>query len=419
MTNLKSDIETEIELETGAVNWKKNLIFAWLSQFLATVGFSFSSPFIPFYIKTLGVNDPASLNMWVALYTASGYFAFCIFAPIWGFLSDIYGRRIMMLRANFVCAFCVVFMAFVPSPDWLVFVRFLVGIFSGTVTASQILVSANTPREHRGFALGTMSSAVYSGMMGGTFMGGIIVDSFGYRTAFFASGITLAIAGLMVLFGVREQFSKSASLSEKLHSLQLKLPNFGIVWMILLLVLLMGFVGRFTNPYLPVLVEKINGPVKAATWTGLIASLSAIAGIISGSFLGWLADRTSAPKVAMWSALLAGLLLIPQGLANTLTMLTTARFGMVFFAGGLDPIFQIWLSKSTPDNKRGLFLGWASSAKSFGWFLCSLTSGAVAISLGARWVYLCAAVMFILMIPVIKFTMVLFKSNADSQSGKP
>ena len=402
-----------MKTDSTLLNWKKNLVFAWLAQFLATVGFCFSTPFIPFYIKSLGVNDPATLNMWVALFTASGYFAFCIFAPVWGFLSDIYGRRIMMLRANFVCALLMIVMAFVPSPGWLVFVRFFVGMFSGTVTASQILVSANTPHAHRGFALGTMSSAVYSGMMGGTFLGGIIVDNFGYRNAFFASGITLVAAGLLVLVGVKEQFHKSSSLKEKLSKLELKLPNFGIVWLILLLVLLMGFIGRFTSPYLPILVEKINGPIKAATWTGVIASLSAFAGIISGSFLGWLADRTSPPKVAMWSALLAGLLLIPQGLANNLTLLTTASFGMVFFAGGLDPIFQIWLSKSTPDHKRGLFLGWASSAKSFGWFLCSLTSGAVAISLGVRWVYLCAAMMFIVMIPVIKLTMILFKSKSN------
>ncbi len=70
-----------------------------------------------------------------------------------------------------------------------------------------------------------------------------------------------------------------------------------------------------------------------------------------------MAGRTSATKVAMWSALLAGLLLIPQGPAGTLALLMTARFGMVFFAGGLDPIFQIWLAKSTPDNKRGPFFG--------------------------------------------------------------
>jgi MFS family permease len=174
--------------------------------------------------------------------------------------------------------------------------------------------------------------------------------------------------------------------------------------MVLLLILLMGFASFFDAPFLPVLVETVNGPDKAATWTGIIASLAALAGILSGSLLGWLADRVPAPKVAVWSALLAGLLMIPQGLAASLALLMTARFGMVFFAGGLDPVFQIWLAKSTPDDKRGLFFGWATSAKTFGWFLSSLASGVVAMAFGVRGVYLVAAVLFLLLIPVIRIT---------------
>lgn len=384
------------------MNWKRNLIFVWTVQFLSTVGFSFSTPFVPLYMQQLGVEGPGSLGMWVALYTAAGYLALCIFAPIWGFLSDIYGRRIMMLRANFACALCLALMAFAPNVQYLVFIRFLIGIFSGTVTASMILIASNTPCRHRGFALGTVSSAAYSGMMGGTFLGGVIADSFGFRSAFFASGFTLLAAGFLTLFWVKEEFTRSCGLKEKLREIEFRLPDFGAVWLILLLILLVGFVRRFSEPYLPLLVEKINGPDKAATWTGLIASLSAVAGVISGSFLGWVADRTSAPRVAAWSTLLAGLLLIPQGLAGSLGMLAGSRFGMVFFAGGLDPIFQIWLSKSAPDGKHGLFLGWASSAKSFGWLLCSLVSGVVAMFLGVRWVYLFAAGMFLLLIPVIR-----------------
>ncbi len=396
------------------MNWKKNLAFVWMAQFLATVGFSFTSPFIPLYMQQLGVRNPESLSIWVAIYTATGYLALCIFAPVWGFVSDIYGRRIMMLRANFVCALCLAVMAFAPNVQYLVMIRFFIGVFSGTVTASMILVSSNTPHRHRGFALGTISSATYTGTMGGTFLGGIIADNFGYHNAFFASSFTLLLAGFLTLFWVKEEFAKSSGIQEKLRKIEFRLPNFGAVWLILLLVLLTGFVRRFSEPYLPLLVEKINGPEKAATWTGLIASLSAIAGGISGTFLGWLADRTSAPRVAVWSTFFAGLLLIPQGLANSLGMLAGTRFGMVFFAGGLDPIFQIWLSKSAPDEKHGLFLGWATSAKSFGWFLCSLGSGVVAMAFGIRWVYLFAAGMFLLLIPIIKLTMVLLESGSSS-----
>ena len=397
-------------------NWKRNLFFLWLSQFLSIVGFSFATPFIPFYIQSLGVDDPAARSMWVSLFAAVGNLSFCLCAPVWGFLSDIYGRRIMVLRANFVSGLLIPLMAFVPGVGWLIFLRLLVGMFSGTVTASQVLASSNTPVKNRGFALGILTSAVYGGVMAGTCLGGIVVDCFGYRTAFFICGLTLICSGLLVFFGVSEEFHKTSSLKEKLETFTFKLPDFGPVWLILLLVMLIGFANQFDTPFLPMLVETVNGPEKAATWTGIIASLAAVAGLLSGSFLGWLADRTSPQKVAVWSALLAGLLMLPQALAGCLGVLMTARFGMVFFAGGLDPVFQIWLAKFTPDNKRGLFFGWASSAKTFGWSLSALASGSVAALMGVRWVYAVAAVMFLLLIPIILVTVAKFERERAKQT---
>ncbi|MCP3968297.1 MAG: multidrug efflux MFS transporter [Lentisphaerae bacterium] len=385
------------------VHWKKNLIFVWLSQFLSLAGFSFAIPFIPFYMKHLGITDPAELNLWVAQFAAAGYLSFTIFSPIWGFLADIYGRRVMLLRANFITALLVPVMAYAPGVGWLVAIRFLMGAFSGTVTAAQTLVSGNTPYEKRGFALGTLSSALYSGSMAGAFLGGIIVDTFGYKIAFILCGCMFLAAGTLAVVGIKEDFEPHMSFSEKMKEFKVRLPRFGPVWYILLLVLIMGYARQFDMPFLPIMVEKVNGPVEAPSWTGLLTSASAIAGVLSGFILGWLADRISAPKVAIVSALMAGLMMIPHGLATSLGVLFAARFGMVFFAGGLDPVFQIWLAKCTPDKDRGLFFGWASSAKTLGWVLCSVSSGAVAMFAGVRAVYFVAAAVYLLLIPAICF----------------
>ena len=385
-------------------NWKRNLFFVWLAQFLSVSGFCFATPFIPFYIRDLGVDDPQMRNIWVAWHAAAGNLAFCLFAPVWGYIADIHGRRIMVLRANFVSALVLPLMAFVPGPGWLVCLRFLLGAFAGTVTASQTLVSGNTPYANRGFALGALSAAVFSGTMAGMFLGGIVVDHFGYRAGFFIAGSVLFTSGLLVLFGTGEQFDKTTSLRAKLATFSFRLPDFGPVWFILFLILLMGLARRFDTPFLPVLVEKVNGPDRAATWTGIAASLSAVAGGLAGIVLGWLADHIPAPKIAVWSALLAGLLMVPQALATGMAMLIAARCGMVFFAGGLDPIFQIWLAKSTPDDKRGLFFGWASSFKGFGWFLSSVLGGTVVTLFGVRGVYLAGAMLFIALVPMLLLT---------------
>jgi DHA1 family multidrug resistance protein-like MFS transporter len=399
------------------IHWKRNLLRIWFAQFLATAGFCFATPFIPFYIKEIGVSDPTRASMWVALFAAAGNLALFLSAPCWGFISDIYGRRLMVLRASFVCGMLMPLMAFVPGVRSLVLIRFMVGLFAGTVTAAQILISSNTPMQNRGFALGTLSSAVFGGRMAGTFMGGVVVDAFGYRAAFFICGITLITAGFIVLFGVTEHFEKTTTLRRKMTGFTFRLPDFGEVWWILLLVMLMGFAVRFDAPFMPLLVETINGPHKAATWTGIIAGLSAVTGIFAGPLLGWLADRSSPQRIAMWSAGMAGLLMIPQGLATSLVTLAVARLGMVFFASGLMSVFQIWLAKSTPDSKRGTLFGWATSAKSCGWFLCSLAGGAVAMKLGVRWVYFCAAAVFIALVPSIAVVTAL-KAKRERQWGR-
>ena len=386
------------------INWKKNLLLIWISQFLSIAAFSSSMTFIPFYIQKLGIADDATRNMYVAQFMAMGAISFCAMSPVWGFVADVYGRRLMLLRSNFVSALLMPLMAFVPNVGTLLLLRFILGAFSGTVTASQTLIASTTPIENRGFALGSISSALFSGSMAGMFFGGLVVDRFGYTITFIATGALLFISGSLVLFGVKDDFQQTLTLKEKMSEFKFRIPKLGSLWLILFLLLLMGFARQFDQPFLPVLVEKINGLDRAATWTGVINSIVAVAGIISGSLLGWLADKTSAPRVAIWSALLAGILMIPQALAHSLLVLTSARFGMIFFAGGLDPVFQIWLSKCTPDDKRGMFFGWAASFKTLGWVFAALFSGSIAMFAGVRWVFIASGIIYLILIPIIKFS---------------
>ncbi len=78
-------------------------------------------------------------------------------------------------------------MGLVQDPVTLIILRLLQGVFSGTMSAAQTLVSVNTPEEHNGFALGSLNSAMFSGTLIGAFGGGVAADIYGYRVAFFVS----------------------------------------------------------------------------------------------------------------------------------------------------------------------------------------------------------------------------------------
>lgn len=387
------------------IEWKRNLVMVGLSQFFSMMGFAFAMPFAPYYIQQLGITDPGELKMWVALFSAATPLTLAVFSPIWGAIGDRYGRRIMLLRANFGGMLVLALMGMVANVQMLVGLRLMQGVLTGTMNAAQTFVSVNSPPRRGGLALGTLSAAVFSGSMTGAFVGGLFAEWFGYRLAFVAGSVFMALAAMLVLLGTREQFvppietAIDASLGGRVKLVWTKI---GPAIPILALMAAMGFVLQFDGAWLPLLVQEINGSLKgAAFWTGSLAATGGIAGFLAGPIIGRIADRIAPPRIGKISAFGAGLMMILVGLAHGFGMLFGARFGAIFCAGGLDPVFQIWLAKTTPPASRGFIFGWATTARSMGWMIAPLISGAVAWMFGLRAIFFTAAVFFFLLIPLI------------------
>ena len=91
------------ESENKKSSWKLNLVMLWFSQLLVMAGFSAMIPFIPLFLKDeLMVTDKHDLALYITLFNFFGTMAYAIFVPIWGFLSDRFGVKPMLLRGTFV-----------------------------------------------------------------------------------------------------------------------------------------------------------------------------------------------------------------------------------------------------------------------------------------------------------------------------
>ena len=44
--------------------WKKNLYSVWSAQFITGIGLNMVMPFLPLYLRELGVNEDQSLKIW-------------------------------------------------------------------------------------------------------------------------------------------------------------------------------------------------------------------------------------------------------------------------------------------------------------------------------------------------------------------
>ena len=205
--------------------WKRQLCVIWSAQFLSAIGFSFGLPFISYLMQEdMGVTDKAELAYWVAAFSAACPLTMMFFSPVWGALGDQYGRRKMLLRSYIGGAVAVGLISVAQTPLQLVMLRVIQGAFCGTMSASQALISTQTPREHTGFALGALNSAMFSGTIAGAFAGGYVAELAGYRLAFAISALCFVLSFIAVFFFSREYYTpppgKASGMRGMLHAIR-------------------------------------------------------------------------------------------------------------------------------------------------------------------------------------------------------
>ncbi len=383
------------------INWRKNLWFLWISQMLGLAGFAGIMPFIPLFIKQkFGITDEVQLGVWVSAFNFFGMASFCLSNPVWGILADRYGRKLMLLRSSFCNAVCFPLFVVMPNCAMLVVMRFIASSFSGTTAAAQTLIATTVPEEKQGFALGLLSSAIWSGTMLGYIFGSVIVDQFGFTWGFLLCGILYALSGLIVLFFVKENFVPQPKEKRGEFASQFRAMTPAVLTLLVLFVLL-GFARRFDEPYLAMMVERISSTAHSIRWTGYISAAAAAGGILSGIVIGRLCDRYAPYLVALPMLLLACLGLVGQGMSTNVRMLAAMRFLTYFAGGGLEPAFLKLLAKETPLAHRGTVFGFSMSARMLGIFSAAGASGIVLFHFGLRQVYFTAAIMMLVLLPLM------------------
>ena len=400
--------------------WKKNLFVIWLSQFLAMVGFGCCMPFIPLLLReNLHITDDSLRGMYVSIYYLAGMLSLCAANAIWGMLADRFGRKIMLLRASFGAAFIYPLLAFAPNFWVLVLIRFVCSFFSGTVNPAQTLAVSTAPSEKHGFVLGTISTAVWSGNMCGYMGGGLMVERFGYTTAFLTCGAVYFISGLLILFFVTENFQRAeaAKKIKKSKGSFRELATPGVLW-ILGLFLLMGIARRIEQPFIAMQVELVHGHGKAAFYTGISSAAAAAGGVVSGMLIGYLCDRFKPGKLMIPVLIASGSATLAQALSVNIEMLIVSRFLTYLAAGGLQPILQILLTKITSPDRQGTFFGWSASVNTAGGIVCSFISAPIAYFSGVRGIFAAAAVMLFVMIPLMIPASICCKKEEEAETAR-
>lgn len=400
----------------------------WVSQFLSMVGFSISLPFAPFYLRELGVGDEGHVRAYAALAAALSNVTFAVMAPLWGVLADRYGRKNMVLRANFGGAVIVALMGLSPNAFWFLVLRAIQGMFTGTVSASMTLVASSTPNHRQGFALGFLSTSVFSGDMAGLFIGGLLAEMFGFRNSFYLSGMMLGMSGILVLIFAREKFvrplvKRGQTVFHGFHFNWHEWRRFLQPAMPLFVLYVFSTLARYLdNSQFPLFVEYLNGGPDApntARLTSWVLGMGSIGAMISGVILGHWVDKypSKVARIALvGSAVFMALMLVTAPLLSLSRMqflgvsvtvpilcLMPLRFLMTFFSAGLEPVWNAWLSKTTLPERKGLMFGLAATFRSIGCILAHSMAGVLACYMGVVSLFIVGPILFLLIIPLLAY----------------
>jgi MFS family permease len=137
-----------------------------VTAFMDMVGILMIVPLMPFYAKSMGAG-----GLVVGLLVASFSIAQLLMAPVWGRLSDHYGRRPALIVGMAASAIAYVIFAYAGSL-WLLFLsRIVQGAGGGTVSVIQAYVADALKPKDRAKGLGWLSAATNAGVALGPLIG--------------------------------------------------------------------------------------------------------------------------------------------------------------------------------------------------------------------------------------------------------
>lgn len=391
---------------SDAFAWKRNLYILWAAQLIAMIGMSACVPFLPLYIRELGITDLAETKRWAGLVHAGPFFLSFITTPIWGALGDKYGKKPMVVRAVFGLAVSVCLMAFASDVWQLFFLRILQGAVSGFVAASLALVSATTPTAQSGFAIGFLQTSISTGTVVGPLVGGVIADLWGLRSVFLVVAALCFVSGAIIVWFVRENRAATSTTEPKRVRENIRFildrPELRRI-MLYIIVVQSGIV--FVSPIFVLFLESLHTPASLLkTLTGVMIGSVGLFSAIFAPIWGKRNDRQDYRKTLAMALPFVGGATFLQAFVPSYEYLFPLRAIIGIFTAALIPTLYTALSKRSPNDARGGLMGLASSATLLGNLLAPVACGWIASHVGMQWCFIIAGSLLISLLVAVRLS---------------
>ena len=350
----------------------------FLIVFSNLLGFGIIIPLLPYYAENFGAN-PNEVTLLMASYSLMQL----IFSPILGRISDIYGRKKILILCLIGSAISYFLLYFATSFGLVLFARSIAGLFASTTAIANAYVTETTSSANRSKGMGLIGAAfglglVFGPVIGGYFGGGDI-DNINYKMPFIFAIIVAIISFVLahfILIGPKKRNKQFISINF-LDSFKDLINLFKIPALLFLItvsfLVTFSFAGFETTFALWTERAMSWAPKQtgfAFTFTALLAAL------VQGVFIGKLTKSFGEIKLLITSSflMLIGLFFITLSIQNLFYLVFS--LGILGISVGLgNPSLNSLLSKNLSKNIIGASFGVIQSVGSLARILSPLVAG--------------------------------------------
>ena len=346
--------------------WRRNQQVVCLAVFMVFTGFAFVLPFLPLYVKQLGVRSDEAAATWAGVLIGIAPLLAGLLAPVWGRLGDRYGQKPMAVRALSAYVVLLALSALAANVWQLLALRTAVGLFGGVGPLGLAMATALAPREETGRAVGSVQSAQILAAAVGPLAGGLLAHAVGMRWTFVttAAACGLALVLLVAFYQEAPRAAPTARTERDGFGEVLRIPGVPGLMAVLFMV---NFIGRSFTPILPLHLRRLAVPeASLAVYTGVLISAYSLCAALSAGMCGR-ATRNRDPRALLVATLVAGAaLVLPMAfiagfggfllLAVLLGLASGGSLTLCYTIGGL----------MVPSERRTTAFGFFSGAALFG-----------------------------------------------------
>ncbi len=355
------------------------LLILFFVSAVDVLGFGIMIPLIPYMGDRFGAS-PAEITWTLAAYSVCQFVA----APIWGRISDRFGRRPVLIIGLIGACIGYVILAYATSLTGLFVSRIIGGLMAGNISAAFAYASDVSKPEDRAKSLGMIGAAIGIGFMLGPAIGGALAGSDPATANFVRPAVVSCALALLAILLVVFVLPESRTVAQRVagettgesrspFALLKRLPRLRAIIVAATLVV-----------SAQAILESISalwafkrfgfGPRDAGL---LLLSLALVAVIMQGGLVRVLVPRYGEQRVATFGAIayVVGLLIV--AFAPVFWIAVVGLLACGAGVGAYQPAASSLASRQSDESNRGAVMGTFQASGSLARIIGPAISGPV------------------------------------------